>query len=172
MELRTARLLLRPWRRDDVAAIAHGANHREVWLNTGSMPFPYTETDAHAYLDAVTASPDDLHFAIVASGEPVGAIGVSRRKAPLQRFTGEIGYWLAPSAWGRGYASEAARAVADHALAGRDLARLEGLVFTRNPASCRVLEKAGFRREALLRRAAWKGGELLDELLYARLRGE
>jgi [ribosomal protein S5]-alanine N-acetyltransferase len=171
MEIRTARLLLRTWTLADVDALVRHANHREVWLNTGGLPFPYEVAHAEAFLATVAANPEETHLAIVPNDEPVGAVGIYRRKG-IELRTGELGYWIGPSCWGRGYATEAARALVEHAFATTDLERIEGIVFARNPASCRVLEKAGFTCEGLKRRAALKGGEVLDEFLYARLRGE
>ena len=171
MEIRTERSLLRSWRSGDEDALVRNLNHRSVWRNTGSIPHPYSRADADAFLAFIEANPNDIHLAIVVGGEPIGSVGIYRRKG-LEQFTGELGYWLGPSHWGRGYATEAARALAEHAFAATDIARLEGRVFAWNPASCRVLEKAGFRREGLKRHAAFKDGELVDEFLYARLRGE
>jgi RimJ/RimL family protein N-acetyltransferase len=173
MLLRTARLTLRPWVASDAdaAAIVRHANHREVWRNTGQLPFPYARTDADAFFAQCAQRPQDLHLAIVAAGEPIGGIGMHRRDG-LERFTAEIGYWLGPTIWGRGYATEAARALAEHTFATTNVQRIEGRVFAWNPASCRVLEKAGFAREGRRRRAAFKDEQFVDELVYARLRGE
>jgi RimJ/RimL family protein N-acetyltransferase len=173
MELQTARLLLRSWRPGaaDAEALVRHANHREIWRNTGGMPFPYARADAEAFFARVAGSPEDLHLAITLANEPVGGIGLHRR-AGLERFTAEVGYWLGPSVWGRGFATEATRALIEHASASTDLQRLEGRVFAWNPASCRVLEKCGFAREGLKRRAAYKDEQLVDEWHYARLRGD
>ena len=81
-----------------------------------------------------------------------------------------LGYWLGEPFWGRGFATEAARVVADYAFAAFDVARLEAGVFEWNPASGRVLEKAGFHFEARLAKAVFKDGRLMDRLLYARFR--
>jgi RimJ/RimL family protein N-acetyltransferase len=171
MELRTARLLLRSWLPGDAdaAALVRHANHREVWRNTGGIPFPYARADAEAFFARVVERPEDLQLAITLADEPVGGIGLHRRGG-LERFTAEIGYWLGPSAWGWGYATEAVEALTLHAFATTDVQRIEGRVFAWNPASCRVLEKAGFVREGLKRRAAYKDEQLVDEWLYARLR--
>jgi RimJ/RimL family protein N-acetyltransferase len=171
MEIRTQRLLLRSWRAADADALVANVNHREVWRNTGALPFPYVRSDAEAFLGYLAAHPEETHVAIVIDGEPGGSVGMYRRGG-LERFTGELGYWLGPRFWGRGFATEAARALVEHVFATTEVVRIEGRVFAWNPASCRVLEKAGFRREGLKRRSAFKDGELVDEFLYARLRGE
>jgi RimJ/RimL family protein N-acetyltransferase len=147
------------------------ANHRDVWLNLADFfPHPYTREDAEAWINRVQQDRTGLpHLAIVTADEPVGGIGVSRLW-DIARFTGDVGYWLAPSAWGRGYATEALLAFADHLWRATDLQRLEARVLEWNPASCRVLEKAGFMREARLRNAAFKDGRLIDAWLYSRVR--
>lgn len=173
MEIRTERLLLRSWRRDDAdaEALVRHANHRAVWRNTGGLPFPYGRAEAETFFAYLDANSHETHLAIVEGDAPVGGIGIYRRKG-LEQFTGELGYWLGPSAWGRGYATEAARVLVEHTFATTELTRLEGRVFAWNPASCRVLEKAGFRREGVKQRAAFKDEQFVDEFLYARLRGE
>ena len=84
----------------------------------------------------------------------------------------KIGYWLAEPFWGRGIATDAVRAVVDYAFAGFDLMRIEAYVFEWNPASCRVLEKAGFTLEGRLRKTVTKDGKTIDELLYGLVREE
>ena len=96
-------------------------------------------------------------------------IGVNRG-SDVFAHSAEIGYWLGAEHWGRGYATEALIAASDYAFSELDLLRLEAGVFSSNPASARVLEKAGYRREGNQRRAVNKGGVLLDRWLYAKLR--
>ncbi len=81
-----------------------------------------------------------------------------------------FGYWLGEPWWGRGIMTAAAKATADFVLAHYDFVRLEAAVFAWNPASMRVLEKAGFEREGVLRQSVWKDGRIADAVLYARLR--
>ena len=171
MELRTSRLLLRTWRSGDEAALVTHANHRDVWLNLADyFPHPYREADADAWIARVEADRSgSLHLAIVFGEGPVGGIGVERL-TDIARFTGKVGYWLGPTAWGHGYATEALHAVTEYAFKETDLQRLEATVFAWNSASCRVLEKAGFTQEARLRRGAFKDGQLIDAWLYSRIR--
>jgi len=83
--------------------------------------------------------------------------------------TAEFGYWMGEPYWGRGIATAAVSAVAPYALRHFHLARLQSPVFDWNPASMRVLEKCDFQREGVLRRSIVKDGELVDQVLYARL---
>jgi len=106
---------------------------------------------------------------------PTHSIGQQPQRRPipsqaLSRYTGQLGYWLGPTAWGNGYATEALRAFSEYAFEEFDLQRLQATVLEWNPASCRVLEKAGFVAEARLRKAAFKDGQLVDTWLYAKLR--
>ena len=149
----------------------HHANHREVWRNLADFfPHPYSRADAEAWIESVErAEPPPPDLAIVLEGDPVGGIGL-RRLGDLSRFTAQVGYWLGPTAWGKGYAAEALRAFSEYAFRAFDLQRLQATVLEWNPASCRVLEKAGFVAEARLRKAAFKDGQLVDTWLYATLR--
>lgn len=171
MEIRCERVLLRPWRRGDEAALVRYANNRSVWRNLrDQFPHPYTAADADAWIRHVeeTGEPSTC-FAIVLEAEPVGAIGLERH-TDVGRRTLKLGYWLGEPFWGRGLATEAARAIARYAFAAFDAARLEASVFEWNPASGRVLLKSGFHLEARLERSIFKDGLLIDRLIYARLR--
>lgn len=173
MEIRCARLVLRPWNAADGAALVRHANDREVWRNLRDrFPHPYTARDAAAWFRLVASEGHPpLNFALVLEGEAVGGAGLVRL-ADVSRCTAEVGYWLGRRFWNRGLATEATRALAAYAFERFDFERLEAGVFAWNPASCRVLEKAGFRLEARLRRSAIKEGRVVDTLLYARLRDD
>jgi RimJ/RimL family protein N-acetyltransferase len=98
----------------------------------------------------------------------VGAVGYVPGR-DVERFSAEIGYWLGEALWGRGIASEAVALVTAHAFADMKILRMFALPFADNPASVRVLEKAGYTREGLLRSSCVKYGEPKDQLLYARI---
>ena len=88
----------------------------------------------------------------------------------MHRRSAEIGYWLGEPFWGRGIATLAVRAVTAHAFDTHDLTRVFACVFEWNPASARVLEKAGYTREATLRKSVFKDGRTIDQFLYAIVR--
>ena len=96
----------------------------------------------------------------------MGSVGV-HFKTDVRRCSAEVGYWLTPAQWGRGLATAAVRAVSAYVLAHFDVCRLYAVVFATNPASARVLEKAGYELEARMRRSVMKDGQILDSLLYA-----
>lgn len=80
-----------------------------------------------------------------------------------------IGYWVGEPFWDRGIATAAVRALTPHAMGAYGLRGMEGAVLVWNPASIRILEKAGYEREGVLRRSVYMDGQVLDSLLYGRV---
>jgi ribosomal-protein-alanine N-acetyltransferase len=161
---------VRSWRPDDAAAIVDHANNRKVWLNLRDrFPHPYTARDARAFVKSVVRAQPETNFAIEVEGTAVGGIAF-HVQSDVERVGAELGYWLGEKYWGRGIATAAVRAVTEHALATHGLRRVFALPFAHNRASARVLEKAGFTLEGVLRSSALKDGQVLDQLLYARIR--
>ncbi len=111
------------------------------------------------------------NLAIVFEGGPVGGVGFKRQN-DLNRLTAETGYWVGEAYWGRGLATEALRLATAYAFDRFDFERVQACVLEGNPASRRVVEKAGFALEGRLRRNAVKDGEVMDSWVYARLRVE
>ncbi len=160
--------VIRPWREQDAASLAHHANSRAVWQNLrDDFPHPYTEIHAARFLArAVTADPP-TNFAIVVGGEAVGGIGYHLND-DAQRSSAELGYWLNESYWGRGIATAAVCAMTAFVFSAHtQLHRIYAVPFAWNAASARVLEKAGFTLERSLRWSAIKQGRSAHQLLYA-----
>ena len=110
-------------------------------------------------------------FAITVCDVAVGGIGAELRD-DVERCSAEVGYWLGEPYWGRGIATRTLAAFTRFAFTAYDLERLYAAPFASNPASCRVLQKAGYRLEGRMRRSAIKDGKVQDQLLYAILRGD
>jgi ribosomal-protein-alanine N-acetyltransferase len=163
-------LIIRPWRDSDAGALVRHANNRSIWLNLRDrFPHPYTDADARAWLAMQAAQQGEPHnFAIEFAGEAIGGIGLEFM-TDVHRLTAEIGYWLGESMWGRGFATIAVGAVTRHAFATFGLRRVQATVYEWNPASARVLEKAGYVLEGRLRNYVVKDGRVGDALMYARL---
>jgi len=158
---------VRDWRPEDATAVARYANNRRIWLNLrDAFPHPYTHRDAEAFIQGVMGMNPPTVFAIAHGDEAIGSIGLVPGR-DVHRFTAELGYWLAEPFWGRGIATEAVRIVTAHALEELGMVRVFAEPYTTNPASARVLEKAGFLREGILRAAAFKDGRIMDQYLYA-----
>ncbi len=161
---------VRDWRPEDAPSVARHANDRRVWINLrDQFPHPYALSDAERFIARATAEDPVTSFAIEVAGEAGGGIGL-RLQEDVFRRSAEIGFWLAEPHWGRGIMTEAVRAFTDHAFAAFDLCRLYAGVFEWNPASMRVLEKAGYTLEGRLRRSVTKDGQTIDRLLYAIVR--
>ncbi|HVP44352.1 MAG TPA: GNAT family N-acetyltransferase [Terriglobales bacterium] len=170
-ELRTERLLLRDFRRADIPDIVRLAGAREVAANTLRIPHPYTAADAETFLRLRAEKSFGYSFAITlfASGELCGAVGLHPDAVHPRA---ELGYWIGVPYWGRGYATEAARAVLDFGFRELKLQRIFAHHFEGNPASARVLQKLGMKHEGCSRQHIKKWGELLDLENYGILRSE
>lgn len=167
-ELRTDRLLLRPWQPTDAAAVTAACADPEIARWT-------TEEDARDYLARVAAEPYDgtgLPLAVTdaGTGEVIGAVHLHLRGREVGG--GEIGYWTAPHARGRGVASRAARLLSDWAFRELGLVRVGVLVAVGNAASQAAAEKAGFAREGVLRavRPDPHGGPPRNMVSFSRVR--
>ena len=162
---------VRSYRAGDKAALVAYADNRNVSRNLRDrFPFPYTPEVADWWLKHVAAEDPATSFAIATAEELIGGIGVELGEDVHHR-TGEIGFWLGEPFWGRGIVTAAVRAFTPWAFDRFDLLRIWAGVFESNPASARVLEKAGYAFEGRHRGAVVKEGKVLDELVYARLRG-
>lgn len=140
--LETARLILRAPRLGDAKAIAALANDRQVAENTARIPHPYRIADAKDWIGGANKTPGEVHYVIaLADGTLIGSCGLELRDGPVP----EIGYWLGGPHWRKGYATEAVRALIDHAFDDRDHEALQSSARVTNPASRRVLEKCGFQ---------------------------
>ena len=167
MELIGELVTLRAWRPSDAAALAKHANNNNVASQLRDrFPHPYTLADARQFIQAVTGARPTMLFAMAIDGEAVGGIGFFPG-ADVERFSAEIGYWLAETYWGRGITVEAIRLISAYAFDTCNLLRLFALPFADNTRSTRVLEKAGYTREALLRSSSAKYGQVRDQALYA-----
>ncbi len=171
--LATARLSLRPFAVPDAPDVQRLAGAREVAATTLNIPHPYLDGVAEAWIGMHAAAWERGELATFAVTEPslglVGAIGLRIERAHRRA---ELGYWIAVPYWGRGYATEAAVAVIAFGFASLDLNRIYATHLTRNPASGRVMIKAGMRYEGCRRAHIIKWDQFEDLENYAVLRDE
>jgi [ribosomal protein S5]-alanine N-acetyltransferase len=162
---------LRAWRRSDIPSLIRYANNRRIWLNLRNIfPHPYTLADAERWIAMCESNQErTTSFAIELHDEAVGGISY-RLLEDVNCNTAVIGYWLGEPFWGRGIATVALKQATADAFRNFPLERIEATVFEWNPASARVLEKAGYVLEGRLRHSIFKDGRVADSLLYARIR--
>ena len=161
---------IRDWTPADAGSIAKYANNRKIamWLRD-RFPYPYTQSDADAFLSAVAKQDPRTTFAIATEDQAIGGIGLEFG-ADVHRFTAELGYWLGEPFWGRGIMTDAVRHFTAWAFENFEAHRICSSVFAGNRPSVRVLEKAGFEREGCLRASVFKNGTIMDQVLYARIK--
>jgi RimJ/RimL family protein N-acetyltransferase len=145
MFARTERLLLRPGWSEDAPALYEAIRDEAIVRNLARAPWPYTFADAETFLGREPTSPLEARCLIFlrtdGAARLVGGIGFGRMGDDELEF----GYWIARAFWGRGYATEAGRALLGVARHSLRLRRLVAGHFLDNPASGRVLAKLGFR---------------------------
>jgi [ribosomal protein S5]-alanine N-acetyltransferase len=138
----TPRLLLRAPELSDAREISLLAGDYEVASMTGTIPHPYSERMAADWLASVLDGEEGVVFVIVRSGTLIGCTGYRA----FARDHAELGYWIGKPYWGMGYATEAVQALVRYAFATDGFAYLTVGHFSDNPASARVIAKAGFVR--------------------------
>ena len=159
---------LRPYRDSDLASLVKYANNYNIakYL-TNQFPYPYTEEDGRKFISSVANSDPANVFAIEINGEAAGAIGIFPQ-SDIHEKNAEMGYWLAEPFWGNGVIPRAIGRIVVYGFETFDITRIFARPFSTNPASQRVLEKAGFTCEARLKNALYKNGSYMDELIYAK----
>jgi RimJ/RimL family protein N-acetyltransferase len=166
--LETERLRLRPFATSDAADVVRLAGEREIAATTRQIPHPYELPMAEAWLASLPAAHERgeiLNSAITlkSTGELIGSIGLVLNAVDHH---GELGYWIGKPYWDNGYATEAARAVVDHAFLVLKLHRIFAHHFSRNAASGRVMQKLGMKCEGYMREHRFKFGHYEDLVVY------
>jgi len=169
--LETERLILRPFRLTDAADVQPLAGDRAIAATTVAIPHPYPDGAAETW---IASRPDRLAsgcgatFALTRrdDGALIGSMGLEIN-TEMQRA--ELGYWVGKPYWNHSYCTEAARAVLAFAFEALGLRRVFAFHFERNPASGRVMQKAGMRREGTLRKHTIKWGFVDDMEVYGVL---
>ncbi|HWL24470.1 MAG TPA: GNAT family N-acetyltransferase [Ureibacillus sp.] len=148
----TNRLVLRPFLKSDADVVAILCNNYNIYKSTLYLPFPYTLDDALAWIDRHQENFDTdrmYEFAITdkETGNLFGTVALSNNQKCNH---GEIAYWVGEEYWGKGYATEAAKAIIQFAFNEKKLHKVFARYFSSNPASGRVLEKLGMKHEGVL----------------------
>ncbi|WP_373485321.1 GNAT family N-acetyltransferase [Acetobacterium malicum] len=163
---------LRKWKMEDAQQLSEMLNNQKILANLrDGLPFPYTIDDAKEYIQAMLDADQDQTFAYAITDEErvIGSIGVFR-KDNIHFQTAELGYYIAEPDWGQGHGTRAVKQIGELIFETTDIIRIFAEPFARNLGSCRILEKAGFQLEGILRKNALKNGRTEDMKLYALVR--
>ncbi|MFQ6607011.1 MAG: GNAT family N-acetyltransferase [Fidelibacterota bacterium] len=168
MKLKLGNYMIRDWQDEDIPSLTKYANNRKIWLNVrDAFPYPYTSVDARRFLSTVKQQDPTTVFAIATEKESIGCIGLVLG-SDIHRFTAEMGYWLAEPFWNQGIMTAAIVSFTEFAFKHYQLNRIFAEPYTNNAASARILEKAGFTCEAVMKAHAFKDGKILDMYLFAK----
>ena len=167
MDRKIGDYIIRDWQIEDASSIAKYADNRKIWMNLrDAFPHPYSLQDAEKFVSRVIGTNPITIFAIATQTEAIGSIGLTIG-TDVHRYTAEMGYWLAEPYWGKGIMTQAVKRLISYGTHDLRLHRIFAEPYTTNPASARVLEKAGFTCEGILRSNVYKDGKVLDQFLYS-----
>ena len=167
LELDLGYAVLRELTLSDAPSLARHANDRRIWLQLRDVfPYPYQEEDAREFIERIRLQNQPTAFALGVDGHAVGVIGLILQH-DINRLSAEIGYWIGTAYWGKGIATAAVTALTKWSMDELKMVRLFATPFADNTASRRVLEKAGYVREGVMRKSAIKDGQIRDQVLYA-----
>lgn len=145
------------------------ANNKKIWDNVrDAFGHPYSEKNAEEFIERQAQSETEKVFAIDYNGELCGLAGLILQK-DIYRKSAEIGYWVGEPFWGLGIATKAVKLITQYAFGELHLIRIFAGAFEYNVGSMRVLEKNGFQKEGIAKKAIFKNGKSWDEHRYALL---
>ena len=156
---------LRPWNLTDLNTVCKHADNIAItrFMSDG---FPNSYEKWAKFIDFASTNKDIMYLAIEIDGDAVGGIGISLQK-DYKRMNAELGYWLSEKYWSKGIMTEAIKKMVHLSFSSFEINRIFATPFENNPASHRVLEKAGFILEVRLPKTIIKNEVLLDEFVYA-----
>ncbi|GHV00426.1 N-acetyltransferase [Clostridia bacterium] len=160
---------IREWKTEDAATLANLLNNKKIHDNLrDGLPFPYTVADATVFISAMLSADRDKTYAwaVTVNNIAVGSVSVFR-KDNVHRLTAEMGYYISEAYWGKGVMTTAVKKACRYIFDNTDMIRIFAEPYDFNAASCRVLEKAGFVCEGILRKNAIKNGQVVDMKMYA-----
>jgi [ribosomal protein S5]-alanine N-acetyltransferase len=161
-------LLLRSWDMNDARSLRNYADNHHIWkFMRDEFPHPFTLADAQLYIRTVCRKNHETRFAVVYRDEVIGDIHLTVHD-DIRRYSAVLGYWLGEPFWNRGLMTEAVRRITGYAFESLKLARVYAKLFSTNTSSQKVLEKAGYHQEGLLKKAVFKENAFYDQLLYAK----
>jgi ribosomal-protein-alanine N-acetyltransferase len=163
---------LRGWKPDDAESLQKHADNTKISdFLLDRFPSPYTMEAAAGWIAMMINQYPVINFAIDVEGEAVGVIGIELRE-DVYRKSALLGYWISETLWGKGIMPQAIKLITAYAFESLDIVRIQAGVLSNNPKSMRVMEKAGFVKEGVLKNSIIKKGVILDEHIYAFVKNQ
>ncbi|MRH45093.1 GNAT family N-acetyltransferase [Aquibacillus halophilus] len=174
IELRTKRLILRPYDMEDAARTKELAGMKEIAETTISIPHPYTFGDAESWIrNSVQLIDENLAYplAIVLQDDNL-LIGTMTLRIDKQHNKGELAYWVGKDYWNKGYAQESGKRMIKFGFEELNLNRIYAPAMSKNKASTRAMGKIGMSYEGTLKQDIIKWGEYQDVDIYGLLQSD
>jgi [ribosomal protein S5]-alanine N-acetyltransferase len=168
--LRTLRLDLRPFTLSDAAEVQRLCGDPLIASTTLNIPHPYADGVAETWIATHQSAFERRELVVWAIADRRGLIGAIGLDLFPQDHRGQLGYWIGVPYWNQGFATEAVTSVIEYGFGILGLDRIHASYLTRNPASGRVMAKAGMRHEGTLRQHCFKDGRLEDIAVFGILR--
>ncbi|WP_336327930.1 GNAT family N-acetyltransferase [Halovenus sp. HT40] len=167
--VRGEKVRLRPIERDDLSFLSEHRNDPRVWRSLG-WPKPENHSQEETFFEETVCDDQSTDLLVTVDDSPVGMVSFNSEATDHDRA--ELGYWIAPTEQGTGYATDAVRTLVEYGFQQRGFHRIEAEVFERNDASRAVLDRLGFTHEATIREKQWIDGEYRDVEWFGLLRSE
>ena len=169
--IKSNKFILRPFKKGDESSLRENINNKKIYRNTVNIPYPYTLKDAKDWIarnlkETRRKKPGMINFVIDINGKVAGSIGFHK----IEDHKAELGYWLAEKYWGQGIMTQAVKLATEFGFKKLKLKRIYARVFSFNKASKRVLEKAGYKFEGILRKNTKKDNRFIDDCLFAKIK--
>lgn len=153
---------------EDAKPLAILANNKNIWDNVRDyMPHPYSEKDGADFIEMVQKEDPTHTFGIRYNEELAGVVGLVAQE-DVYRKSAEIGYWIGEPFWGKGIATQAVHILTNYGFDHLGLLRIYAGVFEYNMGSMKVLEKNGYHKEGIFKKALIKNEQIWDEHRYAK----
>jgi RimJ/RimL family protein N-acetyltransferase len=168
----TKDFVLRPFKKGDEFSLAKNINDKEIIRNTLIPFYPYKLKNAKDWVrknlkEDEKKKPKMFNFVIDINGEVTGSVGFSRIE---KRHQALLGFWLAKKYWNKGIMTKAVKLITEFGFGKMGFKRIYADVLYFNKSSMRVLEKADFQLEGILRKSIKKDNKLIDDYLFAKVR--
>ena len=153
----------------DTEKLTELADNKSIWDNVRDyLPHPYKLSDAEFFINSVKKENPRQNFGIEYEGELCGVIGLIVQN-DVYKKSAELGYWIGEYYWGKGIATKAVELITKYGFEKLQIIRIYSSVFENNIASMKVLEKNGFLREGIFKKAVIKNEIIMDEHRYYKL---